>query len=162
MFTSDGGGHALSLPDCKVTFSSGGIVYKTKLWGLLKNPDKKVFICTYSLPDIKYIFDTLDFRGSGKNVFIFCNSKFRDQAEAIKIGFPDIKIFLTPRMHAKMILIEPETVWLSSQNFGNSHWCEFALGTHSRELYDTLLSSLKFVMTNKTNIHADGDVVERL
>ena len=79
-------------------------------------------IVTYSLPSLNEIEEILDKRTIG--VTIIANSKFEKKAMRIQDHYPDLKIILRPDVHAKMLLVAPEIVWLSSANFGNSGWFE--------------------------------------
>lgn len=76
------------------------------------------------------------------DVTILANEKFRFRAEQIKRRFPSVQIVLKPDTHAKMVLIEPDTVWLSSENFGRSGWFEQAIGIHNADVYDFYYSKV--------------------
>ena len=60
----------------------------------------------------------------------------------MKRMYPELKIVLKPDVHAKFVLIEPETVWLSSANFGRSGWFEQTIGLHSKEAYEYMLKQV--------------------
>ena len=98
---------------------------------MIKN--KKVIICTYSLPDLEYSKQIFDKRS--KNVTLIVNEKFRNKAEELESIYPDLDICIKNDVHAKMVLVEPKTVWLSSANFGKSDWFEQTIGIHSEEVY---------------------------
>ena len=133
-FKTDGGGIALKLNDCKLAY--GTSTWNTRLSQIGKMTGK-ITICTYSLPDLPYIQQILDKRPY--DITLIAHERFRDKAEILMDRYPDLEIHLRPNVHAKYVLIEPQTVWLSSENFGQSGWFEFALGIHSKELYKLML-----------------------
>lgn len=99
-----------------------------------------VTIVTYSLPSIEEIKEILTKRTEG--VTIIANSRFEKKAKQINQMYPELKIILRPDIHAKMLLVAPEIVWLSSANFGNSGWYEQWVGMHSRKAYKHCLKEL--------------------
>lgn len=88
-----------------------------------------VRILTYSLPDHEYICQQFGRRPN--NISILCHSKFRDRAAAIKSSFPEIGVALSDNIHAKLLLIEPGTIYVTSANFGDSQWNEVGVGIRS-------------------------------
>lgn len=101
--------------------------------------DKKLYIATYSLPDLDYVVEVLAHRPTGHNVFLMANAKFQAQALQLLNYFPEMQIRLHPKMHCKFVLIEPETVFIGSANFGRSRWYETMIGlkdsTAAQSLY---------------------------
>ena len=67
---------------------------------------------------------------------LIANDKFQSKAKELQELYPGITIYLRSDVHAKMVLIEPETVWLSSANFGDSTWFEHTIGIHDKRGYD--------------------------
>ena len=47
-----------------------------------------------------------------QNVTIIANSRYADQALELKQAYPDLRIFLDPRVHAKMTLASSGKVWI--------------------------------------------------
>ena len=89
---------------------------------------KKLYIATYSLPDLDYAIELLKHRPTGKDVFMMAHSKFQDKAAILIQHFVEIQIRLHPEMHSKFAIIEPDTVFLGSANFGRSNWHETMIG----------------------------------
>lgn len=93
-----------------------------------------VRIITYSLPDIDYVRQ--QFHRRPYDISIICHSKFRDKAIEIKKAFPNIRIAVKNSVHSKVLLIEPKTLYVTSANFGRSHWHETCLGARSKVAHD--------------------------
>jgi len=53
----------------------------------------------------------------------------------ITAAFPNIRVAVRNDTHAKVLLIEPCTVYISSANFGDSGWVESTIGLHSTDAY---------------------------
>lgn len=139
-FKTDAGGLALRLNDAKLMTTETCSTWNTRLSQIGKS-GSQVIICTYSLPDVDYICRILDKRS--RNVTLIVNDKFRSRAEELKRRYPALKIHTRPDVHAKIVLIEPETVWLSSANFGKSGWFENTIGIHSKAAYDFYLDQIQ-------------------
>ena len=133
-FKTDNGGLALKINDAKISLCSAS-TWNTRLSqiGNIKL-ERKIIICTYSLPNIEYMRKIFDKRS--ENMYLIAHEKFKTKADIIHSLYPNIKICLRPNVHAKYVLIEPETVWLSSANFGSSGWLENTIGIHSKEAYE--------------------------
>ena len=74
----------------------------------------KVTVVTFALPTHAC------FRPNGlgicpQNVTIIANSRYADQALKLKQAYPDLRIFLDPRVHAKMTLASSGKVWLAER-----------------------------------------------
>lgn len=134
MFKTDGGGIALSNPDVKVSLGEG--TWGTRL-SQIGRSDKPITICTYSLPSLEYMKNILGKRTGG--ITLIAHRKFARQARQLRATFPWLKIILKPDVHSKYVLIEPDTVWISSANFGSSGWMEGTVGIHSKEAYQYML-----------------------
>ena len=126
-------GKLLKSGEIKLYFN-GGHTWRTKLSQLAKQKGKVVRIVTYSLPDMKSIDGILEKRPS--DIFLICNEKFIKDAQRIKIKFPKIRIATYAKVHSKVVLIEPDTVYVSSANFGNSGWHETSIGIRSKTAHD--------------------------
>ena len=70
------------------------------------------------------------------------NSKFEKDATMLRLRYPSLRVILRRDVHAKMVLADPCTVWLSSANFGASGWFESTIGIHSKAAYDFYLEQL--------------------
>jgi len=71
-----------------------------------------------------------------RNILLIAHSKFLDRAKDIKKEFPDIRVAVYDEVHSKVLLISPNTIAISSANFGNSDWHETSVSFHSREVHD--------------------------
>lgn len=143
MFRTDNGGKAIRIDDAKLITTQMASTWNTRLSQIGTNnlKDKKVIICTYSLPDLEYSEQIFDKRS--KNVILVANEKFKVKADELKAKYPDLTIHLKEDIHAKIVLVEPETVWLSSANFGKSGWFEHTIGIHSKEAYSFYLQQIE-------------------
>jgi len=101
---------------------------------------KRIVICTYSIPNLNYVFKIFDKRSD--NVVLIMNSKFEDIANKIRARYPAMRVITRKDVHAKLVLAEPQTVWLSSANFGASGWFESTIGIHSKVAYDFYMEQL--------------------
>ena len=131
-FKTDNGGEAIRINDAKLFFGDNS-TWATRLSQLAKVKGN-VYISTFSLPDLPYAEKILEKRP--RDIFIIAHSMFHAKALGIKDAFPDIRIALRDDIHAKVVLAEPETVWLSSANFGKSGWIEHGIGMHSPEAFE--------------------------
>ena len=132
-FKTDCGGKALTV-DCKL--SKKGTTWNTRLSQIGRN-DHEITIVTYSLCNLKYISQIVGKRERGAGITIICNSKYEYNGLILKRQFPELKVYANPNAHAKLVLIAPETVWLSSENFGhNSDTFDATIGIHNTEAYD--------------------------
>jgi phosphatidylserine/phosphatidylglycerophosphate/cardiolipin synthase-like enzyme len=141
-FKTDGGGLAVKA-NIKVSSAASASTWNTRLSHIGHN-HCDIFICTYSLPDLKYLGLIFDKRSEG--ITILVNSKFIDKAKTLKALYPDLKILLAPDTHAKIVLVSPETVWLSSANFGQSRWFENTVGIKNKDVYNFYENEIKKFM----------------
>ena len=96
-----------------------------------------VRLITYSLPDLESIRRVLSKRP--ENIFIIANPRAANaesRAEEIKEEFPNIRIALNSETHSKVVLIEPDSLMVSSANFGKSGWHETTVSFHQKEAHD--------------------------
>lgn len=142
-FKKDNGGLVISIEDAKILTSRTASSWNTRLSqiGTPNLKDKKIIICTYSLPNLEYSKQIFDKRS--KNVMLIVNEKFGDKAKELRNLYPDLEIHLKADVHAKIVLVEPKTVWLSSANFGESDWFEQTIGIHSKEAYNFYLDEIE-------------------
>lgn len=125
-FNSDNGGFPFKCDDAK--FSICASTWNTKLSqiGRLKG---EIYIMTNLLIDIDYISSIISKRPN--NISIIADEAARENALLLKAKYPNIRIALHPHMNAKVVLIEPKTIWVSSSDFGKSNKLESAIGLHS-------------------------------
>ena len=132
MFKNDGGGEAISCNDMKLMWS-------TSSWGTRLSQIAKVSgmisIATYSIPDVEKVCRIFEKRPT--NIRLLAHLKFVERAREIKEIFPDIEVRVHGATHAKLVLIEPKTVYVSSENFVKKKrdWFEASIGLHSKEAY---------------------------
>jgi phosphatidylserine/phosphatidylglycerophosphate/cardiolipin synthase-like enzyme len=138
-FKTDGGGLAIKA-DIKVSSAASASTWNTRL-SQIQHSCNEIFICTYSLPNLEYLERILDKRSA--RITILANSKFVDKAYELKKSYPDLKIKLAPDTHAKIVLIYPNTVWLSSANFGRSGWFENTVGIKNKDVYNFYENEIK-------------------
>lgn len=135
-FSDDGGGFAFSCNDAK--FSVCASTWSTRLSQLAKIQGN-VYIMTNNLPNPEYIASIISKRPH--NIFIIANEAANHNARIIKSQFPQVRIALHQKLNAKVVLVEPETVWVSSSDFGHTALIESAIGLHSAEVYNKALQN---------------------
>lgn len=131
-WNSDVHGQVFKAKEIKL-YKDGAHTWAMKLSQLAKQSGR-VRIVTYSLPDIDYAKKQIGRRP--RDLFIVCHEKFKDQAEQLKRAFPDVQIAVNERVHSKVCLIAPETVYIGSANFGLSRYHETEVGIRSEEAHD--------------------------
>ena len=140
-FNTDNGGLAVKVTEkIKVSSSESASTWNTRL-SQIAYQSGEIFICTYSLPDLNYITRILDKRSTG--ITVLANSKFVDKAKELKKLYPNLNIKLAPDTHAKIVLVPPNTVWLSSANFGQSRWFENTIGIKNEKVYEFYINEIK-------------------
>lgn len=137
-FRTDQGGLATR---AEIKVSTQASTWNTRLTQLLRTKTE-ITICTFSLPkrpdSLIKLFDK-----RSKGVTIIANNKFEAEAKVLKTRFPELRIILSPRIHAKMALAAPDKVWLSSENLAHSQNFENTVGIHSRAVYDFYMAELR-------------------
>jgi len=136
-FSDDNGGFAFACTDAKM--SIGSSTWATRLSQLGSATDE-ILILTRGLADIGYIANILDKRP--QNIWIVAHSECIDEAKALKAARPWLRIALHPDIGARVVLVAPETVWVSSSDFGKAGKLESAVGFHSPTLYSQTRSQL--------------------
>lgn len=128
----------------EITFMTG-LDYKDILMNVA--PDRKVTICTYSLygafayfykPALQHLKDV--------DLIITKIDAYKDM---FVHDLPNVHIHETDRSHAKMLLIAPDEVYLSSQNFGEADWFQHAV--HIKDAY-----AYNYYLSLVTGFIADG------
>jgi hypothetical protein len=130
-FKTDGGGIAFKCSDAKLQANAS--TWATKLSQLARQ-EGVVRIVTYSLPDMKYVRVQLGRRP--KDILLIAHSQFTGRAIEIKRAFPSVRVAVHDQVHSKILLIAPETITISSANFGDSDWHETSVSFHSKEAHD--------------------------
>jgi phosphatidylserine/phosphatidylglycerophosphate/cardiolipin synthase-like enzyme len=130
-FKTDAGGKAFKCSDAKLQANAS--TWATKLSQLGKQSGV-VRIVTYSLPDMQYVRVQLARRS--KDILLIAHDKFENRAVEIKQEFPSIRVAVREKVHSKVLLIAPQTIIISSANFGDSGWHETSVSFHSKEAHD--------------------------
>ncbi|SHO55404.1 hypothetical protein [Vibrio quintilis] len=136
-FTDDNAGFAFSCDDAK--FSINASTWNTRLSQLGKIDDD-LYIMTHGLSNPEYIAQIFSKRPY--KIFIIANQDARENATRIKSLFPKVKIALHPILNAKVVLVGPETVWVSSSDFGETKMVESAIGLHSVTVHNRVLENM--------------------
>lgn len=74
---------------------------------------------------------------------IIANSRYADQALELKQAYPDLRIFLDPRVHAKMTLASSGKVWLGSANMAMSNSLDSTIGIESPAVYAYFMDQIR-------------------
>ena len=135
-FTDDGGGFAFSCDDAKMSICSS--TWNTRL-SQIARVTGPIFVMTGLLPDVDFISQIIGKRPS--DIFIIANTDAKTEAEHLKKRFPAIRIVLHPNNNAKVVLVAPATVWVSSSDFGKTKKIESAVGMPSEILYSRTVES---------------------
>ncbi|WP_455922638.1 hypothetical protein [Pseudomonas putida] len=137
LFSDDGGGFRFACTDAKM--SIGASTWASRLSQLGK-VSGEILILTHSLTEIDYITRILDKRP--RDIWIVAHVSAEPEARVLKAGRPWLRIALHREIGAKAVLVAPETVWMSSSDFGKAGKLESAVGFHSAELYAKTRSQL--------------------
>jgi hypothetical protein len=104
-----------------------------KLSQLHKQPNSIVRIMTYSL-NAEYAQQILERRPY--NIRIICNSQFNEEAYQLSQKVSGIHIRTFNDIHAKLVLIEPETVYLGSANLVKNTLADISIGLRLKAAHD--------------------------
>ena len=151
-FRTDCGGIAFKARDAKLQANAS--TWATKLSQLARQTGT-VRIVTYSLPDMQYVRVQLGRRP--RDILLVAHSKFEDRANDIRREYPDIRVAVHDDVHSKVLLIAPQTIVISSANFGDSTCCEPT--THRQVLTDS--ASLSFGRLRPTVFRVVAVVFDR-
>jgi hypothetical protein len=146
-FKSDGYGIAFKSNDIKI--QTNGHTWGMKLSQIYRQPGQ-IRIITYSLPDIEYVANLFSKRPTG--IFMIAHAKFENKARRILDTFNEIKIALNSTVHSKILLIHPNTVVITSANFGDSHWHETSISIHSSIAHDWYVENAFTPLWDKSDI----------
>jgi hypothetical protein len=137
VFSDDSFGFAFSCEDAKMSVCAGSWGRRLSHIARVAGP---ILILTGSLPDPDYISQTLGKRP--RDIFIVANADAHKEARVLKLRFPDVRIALHRNTNAKVVLVAPDTVWVSSADFGKTTQIESAIGLHSSRVFERTRESL--------------------
>lgn len=146
-FRDDNGGFAFSCEDAKLSICAS--TWNTRL-SQLARIEGPVYVMTGALPDLEYIARIISKRP--RDIFIIANTRALREAQQLKAQFPMLQIALHPETNAKVVLVAPETVWVSSADFGKTDQIESAIGLHSPLVYKRTQESLFNVVWAKSTV----------
>lgn len=136
-FSDDGGGFTFSCDDAKMSICASSWSTRLSQIGSTENP---IFIVTRELPDINYILKIIGKRP--RNIYIIANTSAEINAKLIKNKFPRVRILLHHDVNAKIVMVSPNTIWISSADFGKTTKIESTIGIHSSELFDKTVGNV--------------------
>ena len=123
--------------------------WKTKLNSIKQS---NIIITTQTLPNQKYVCECLNKLVENNNeVTLVVNAKPK-LVQKLKKIYPNIIIYHCANIHSKMLIHANKSVWLSSQNFGNSgeDWFECAIQIRNKRACEFYREQLiKFLGSNK-------------
>lgn len=137
IFRNDSGGFAFSCEDAKMSICTSTWNKRLSQIARVTGP---ILIMTGSLPDPEYISQTLGKRP--RDIFIIANADAQKEARALKLRFPEIRVALHHNNNAKVVLVAPDTVWVSSADFGKTTRIESTIGLHSSAVFNKTRESL--------------------
>jgi len=109
---------------------------------ILKNEETEVIIVTFSLPyNLEFLQDVFDLRSDG--VTIVANTKYEEPARMLKERWPALRIYLDPNVHAKMVMVDPDRVWVGSGNLGISRSAEGTVGLEGRAVFGYFMDEME-------------------
>ena len=143
MFSTDNGGIALKINDAKLSAIRSGSTWNTRL-SQIEKIKGKIVICTDELCDFKYLRKIFDKRS--ENIHIVVPDKCEAIARELYASYPKLNFYLASKINCTFVLIEPETVWLSSASFGLTNGTHnFTIGIHNKEAYDYMYRQLSYL-----------------
>lgn len=148
-FKTDCGGVAMT---AEIKLSKAGTTWNTRLSQIGRN-DSLVTLCTFSAGDIDYLVKILSKRPFGAGIRIIGNEKCKWKMVRLKQMFPEAQFFVSTNAHAKMALIAPDTVWVSSENLGRIRGAfDASIGIHNEEAYQHYLAQVESLLRSRTTI----------
>ena len=139
----------------KLKTDEEGIVTNAKIKVSTKHSDwykrmniqdcERMFVCTYSFSDMFFIRRILS--KVNCDITLIANTKYYNTASKIKTEFPLVKMFLSPNAHAKILLAEPDIVWVSTDNFGHiPDSYDAAVGICNKDVYNHFYKQIKHIL----------------
>lgn len=105
--------------------------------------NRNIIVSTYTLPNLDYLKTIIaKLFAQGNSLTIYANDFVLPTLQLLQQEFPQLVYDTRPNLHAKMVLIENNIVWLSSQNFGSSGWFENTINLKGLEPYDYFYNRL--------------------
>ena len=145
-FKTDCGGIAMT---ANIKLSNAATTWNTRLSQIGRH-DHLVTLVSFSLCDFTYLSKIISKRDAGTGIRIICGDKYEWNAIQLKRLFPDLKIYISPHAHAKLALIEPSTVWVSSENLGHVRDSfDASIGIHSEEAYNHYLAQIESLLRSR-------------
>lgn len=149
VFLDDSSGFAFSCGDAKISVGTGS--WSVRL-SQIARVTGSIYIVTGKLLDPDYVSQILGKRPH--NISIIANANARKEANTIKRSFPGVRIALHNDCNAKVALVEPDTVWISSADFGRSTMIESTIGLHSINVFNRAAESFfRKLWTKALEIH---------
>ena len=127
-YRSDNGGFATTAP-IKLQFNQSS-TWATRLSQIGKNPYYTI-ICTTALPDVDYAEKVLS--KANRGVILYVPESCAANARELKKRLPWLCVFVVPTVNVNLAVIEPFTVWLSSDPLGKGRGLDASVGIHSEE-----------------------------
>ena len=153
-FNTDCGGVALTA-DIKV--SNKATTWNTRL-SQIGRTDVEIIIVSFSLGDMDYIEKILSKRPNGRNITLICSTNYYRNAQILKKHLPEMRVFVHPKAHAKLVLYAPETVWISSENIGHKvKSFDATVGIKDRRVYDHYHSQVESLLRSRDTIEIKED-----
>lgn len=147
-FHTDHGGYKFSCSDVKFSLKSAS-TWNTRLSQLGKT-DQPLRIMTKLLPGQDYL-DKI-FSKRPHDIYIIAYAEAQEAAAQLKKAYPQIRIAIHSKMNAKVALLGPDKVWLTSSDFGESKLIESTVGFHSVTLYEEALKDFKIHWDEATEL----------
>ncbi len=136
-FKDDNGGFAFSCSDGKICINAS--TWSTRL-SQIGRYGGRIRIITHGLPNLHYIGGIFSKRPT--DIYVICNEDAKEAAIELKSNFPQIRIATNPKVNAKLVLVEADTVWVSSADFGHSVMDNSTVGLHSKETHDRIVDEV--------------------
>lgn len=95
-------------------------------------------IVTYSMPDLDFISEHCG-RRTGE-LWVICHSSFKRRAIALKSAFRHIHVAVKDHIYAKVLLVAPETVYVTNAHFGGGGRHGVAVDMRAAAAYDAFVA----------------------
>ena len=145
VFKDDNGGFAFSCDDAKMCINAS--TWSTRLSQIAKM-DGGIRIATRNIVDLDYVCGILGKRPH--DIYLICHLESQDVAAQLKERLPNIRVAINDKCNVKMALIAPQTVWISSSDFGKSKLDNSTVGLHSVGAHDRIVGEVFDKMWNSS------------
>lgn len=136
-FATDHGGLAFSCEDAKLAHRASTWNTKLSQIGRVAGP---IYVLTRNLRDVEYIRKIISKRP--RELWLIAHEEARREANDLKMMFPSIRLALHPSSNIKAALVFPNTVWVSTSDFGKSSDEELAIGMHSEAVFNEIVDKI--------------------